>query len=529
MRNSTEQKQNKNLVIVVLSIAVLFLMGLFLRPFLFPPGEESIPLTQQRPQGENPFRTVLLYEDLSKSTFTDAEQNPVALNDRLDQVQVLVYWASWCSYCQKDMENIDELAQKVAGEQGRLVLINKLDGKKETRGQALEYLKKNSVQTENLFDEGASQYEKYGLNMVPTVLVVDTKGRLVSFSEGEIPQEAALLSMVREARAGKTESLAQFIQSNLLNEQGGIQTEYRRSSAKTVPSGADVLSESQGLMLQYAQKAGKQDLFDRLWSYVKNNMTAGGLPAWVTQEGASPSTVTAAVDDLRIYRVLSQSRMNAAVLKPYADALLQYETENQNLVDFYDFSWNQKASRFTLCYADFQALSLLKQQDSRFGKVYDNSLRLVQKGKISQEFPLYYSYYDFSTGQYRGESLHMSEALLTLLHLSQANRLPAEAMDWVEERMREGFLYAKYDLDGRVSEDGLYESTGTYALVAQLALSENRLPVAQAAFARMETLRVRDKENPVDGAFGNADGTGIYSFDQCMALLAYQQMEQRME
>jgi hypothetical protein len=38
-------------------------------------------------------------------------------------------------------------------------------------------------------------------------------------------------------------------------------------------------------------------------------------------------------------------------------------------------------------------------------------------------------------------------------------------------------------------------------------------------------LRIRDISNSFNGAFGNADGSGIYSFNQLVALLAYHSME----
>ncbi|WP_294407159.1 glycoside hydrolase family 8 [uncultured Clostridium sp.] len=38
-------------------------------------------------------------------------------------------------------------------------------------------------------------------------------------------------------------------------------------------------------------------------------------------------------------------------------------------------------------------------------------------------------------------------------------------------------------------------------------------------------MKINDPENKYYGAFGNPDGSGIYSFDQCMALLAYAELE----
>ncbi|MEW9992333.1 glycoside hydrolase family 8 [Clostridium butyricum] len=45
------------------------------------------------------------------------------------------------------------------------------------------------------------------------------------------------------------------------------------------------------------------------------------------------------------------------------------------------------------------------------------------------------------------------------------------------------------------------------------------------AVIRMEKMKIDDLGNLYYGAFGNVDGSGIYSFDQCMALLAYAKLE----
>ena len=62
------------------------------------------------------------------------------------------------------------------------------------------------------------------------------------------------------------------------------------------------------------------------------------------------------------------------------------------------------------------------------------------------------------------------------------------------------------------------------AILVAIGLSEGRTALGLQAATRMEALRVQNSHNEVDGAFGSADGSGVYSFDNLSALLAYQQL-----
>lgn len=65
-----------------------------------------------------------------------------------------------------------------------------------------------------------------------------------------------------------------------------------------------------------------------------------------------------------------------------------------------------------------------------------------------------------------------------------------------------------------------------YALAALIAMEKKDMHTAGLAFNLMESFRIRNGDNGLDGLFGEEDGSGIYSFDQCVALEAYQKMEE---
>lgn len=474
-----------------------------------------------------------LYRDLSSVFFFDEQGTKVSVPQLTNKPCVLVYWASWCPMCHSALQDIDSLAQEVQTQGGALYLVNKLDGEKETMEKAQAYLREKGIALPTLYDPELQAYQTLGLSVIPTTLVLDTQGRLTGFAEGMVPEKTELWNMLADAQTGKAARMCAFLQKYMQNQQGGIRTNYL-DEGEEIPSGADVLSESQGLVMLYAAQLGDRALFDRLWTYTQEHSTdadaaQGGLAAWVITEEDGPSSVNAAVDDLRIYRALALANSRwgdyNVALSDYARSLAQYNVHKDVLVDFYDFNVGEKATRLTLRYADLAALRSLAQTDAMWQGVAERCEEILQGGVISDDFPLYHSYYDYSTGRYNsGDTLHMSETLLTLLHLSRAQQLPVSALQWLRECVcQEGVLYARYTLDGQPAGDP-FESTAVYGLCALIACSEGDAELASAATQRMEQMRVQVDACDLP-AFGNADGSGIYSFDQCVALLAYAEME----
>lgn len=455
-------------------------------------------------------------------SFEDARGGPFVMSQ--DMPLVLVYWASWGQACQEALPRVDALAQSVAQAGGTLLLVNKTDGVVETRETALDCLREAGVATPTLFDMGDAAYNALRIDYVPTVFAVDAGGTITSLVSGGVPEEAELLSMLAEAQAGKAARMEAVIAALLVDGDGGIHTSYLPEGAG--PAGEDVLSESQGLMMRYAALAGDAALFERAWQYVQAHLTTGGLAQWVSGVGQG-SAVNATVDDLRICRALLESGRHSVEGMTQAKAMRQYVAPHNRLVDFYDFSLRQHAGQLTLCYADFAALEMLAYRDGTWKPILDGALAVVTNGRISDAFPLYHARYDYATGAYSsGETLHMAEALLTLQHLAEVDRLPPDAYDWLRGRLLEdGCIYTRYTADGMVATDGQFESSAVYAVAARIALLQEDVPLARVALTKMEALRVREAGSVLDGALGNADGTGIHSFDQLKALLAYQAYE----
>lgn len=472
---------------------------------------------------------IQLNQKLQDLYFYKANSDVVKLSDFYGKNVIIMFWASWCEYCRDEFDYIKDYADLIKKHDDvEFILLNKLDGIKETREQAMAYLKENNIPFTAYFDEKLKIYNNLGIKIVPTFLGINRQGVLKICKPGNIGGSDGLSAFVDYVKYGGMYGTEQFITNQLTNDNGGVHTNYLESNNSS-PSGYDVLSESQGIMMEYGVLKKDKALFERYLSYVTEKMLgSNSLASWiVTEEGKS--NINSLVDDFRIYKALYQANKlwggYDRLVKQWEKGILKYNTKRNNIVDSYDFKYKKKAQRLTLCFADFEALQLLQQSDKRYEGIYENALQLVKAGYISNEFPLYYSWYDYEKKQYVPDNLNTAEAMYTLLNLAKAGELKKETIDWIKTTMNNGGIKARYTVEGKVVDGYNYESAAVYAIISMIAgqIHDDRL--MSDALVRMERLRVNNKASLLNGSFSGNDEENIYSFDQCMPLLAYAYIE----
>lgn len=470
-----------------------------------------------------------LNQDVSDLSFRKENGGDMTVSQMRGKVLVLNFWTSWCPYCRKELEGAAEIKAMLSRYTDvEYLLVDKLEASRETKEQAQAYLKENNIPFNTVFDENSTVYAKLGLKVVPTTLVIDGQGVLRAWHAGEGMNSGVLQAMIDYTLEGGSSGVLNFIENQLTNKAGGIRTNYVQEKGSQLDY-TDVLSESQGLLMEYALLAENRELFEKSYNYLKAEMLKDPLAAWVvTNKG--PSRVNSALDDLRIYRVLSKADElwggYAAKLSRYEKMLRRYNTNNQRLINQYDFKYRKKSDKLKLCFADFEALKALSARNPGWEKVYGNALSTVEKGYISDAFPLHYPEYDYSKKQYSHEDINMAEEMVTLLHLAKLGKLRPETLAWLKKSVEGEGVFAKYKPDGTVAERHRYESTAIYGLIGMTARLAGDMGLANKAFTKMEAMRVFDSAKQTNGAFGNLDGTGIYSFDQCIALLTYGKFEE---
>ena len=94
--------------------------------------------------------------------------------DLKGEVVVILFWAEGCSYCEKDMPNIEAAYKDLKG-QGLEFVAVQVGGSPETSALMLE---KNSITFSMLHDPRSIVRKKFGIKAVPTMFFLDSQGRI---------------------------------------------------------------------------------------------------------------------------------------------------------------------------------------------------------------------------------------------------------------------------------------------------------------------------------------------------------------
>ncbi|WRS26439.1 TlpA disulfide reductase family protein [Oscillospiraceae bacterium MB08-C2-2] len=124
----------------------------------------------------------------------------VSLSSYAGKVVVLNFWASWCPPCKAEMPDFQILHDELAdSEEVVLLLLNQTDGQRETKEKADKYLADNSHTFMNLYDTGEVGFGIFGIQSIPTTVVIDKEGRLSDFVLGKTDL-ATVKQMIEEAK-----------------------------------------------------------------------------------------------------------------------------------------------------------------------------------------------------------------------------------------------------------------------------------------------------------------------------------------
>ncbi len=537
MEKSSLSKLEKILRWVFLSLALVVVGGVLKlvqmdshKPYVTVTEEEE----QEGEQGEYDWEQGLsdetywlpdycrLYEELPDITFTDTEGKEHSIREWKGKAVALVFWASWCEDCGRQMPEM-KAYEELAKEYGEVefLYINKTDGTKETRESAEAYFQSLGLEGELYYDISLRAYDMLGVHNIPTTLFLNREGILTAWSVKQIEKASVFQALMKNAWEGSARVTAAFVADHMMDEEGGIHSSYLPGDGRD----GEVLSESQGLGLLYAVESQDQELFDHLLSYVKTKMWNRGLSAWRV-EGDEPSEVNALIDDFRIYRALLGAQ---ALWGGYQEetalcefGLLDRGIDGKRYADFFDSKNMEYASRFTLCYGDLQGMELLSQRtgSAKAKSAYEDAAELLERGQISNEFPLYYSWYNYDRQRYENDDLNTAEAMMTLLHLAREEKLKNNTIEWLKRQMAGEGMKARYDTSGKVVKGYDYESTAVYAIIVMIADEIGDGGLRSQALNKMEKMHIIDEELPYNGAYGMEDGSGITSFDQLMPMLA---------
>ncbi len=141
------------------------------------------------------------------------EGEDLQLSELKGQVVILDFWARWCQPCMQELPHIQEFWEEVEGE-GVLVIGVNQDGSPEV---ARQVVKDKGLTFPIVFDKNHSIGKDYRVGGIPTLVVIDTQGKVLGRYVGSHPD-------IKEVLTGKmAELLPGFEEPE--SQKGGGRTE----------------------------------------------------------------------------------------------------------------------------------------------------------------------------------------------------------------------------------------------------------------------------------------------------------------
>jgi len=300
----------------------------------------------------------------------------------------------------------------------------------------------------------------------------------------------------------------------------------------TMGDGGNVysLSESVGLSMSYYAAKGVSDFFSKEYRFLTKKLMADGrYIKWKTGEKVY---CNAAIDDFRIIRALLDGYERFGKKKYFNTAgfiqegIYSRQVVGGNLYEFYD--WNSDAAKavIPLCYIDLYTMDRLRVFSDNWLNVADRGLSIIKNGRMGEECPFFYKYYDYKTGRYMPDEelkeeggICLTYTLYTVIHLAEVNEDTRFFTNWLKNELKGGRLYGWYNPETLKPSREL-ESTAVYALAAVYSKKAGQDNLYHKLVERMLDFMVTDEDSPYYGGFGNEDTGEFYSFDNLTALWA---------
>jgi thiol-disulfide isomerase/thioredoxin len=109
----------------------------------------------------------------------------VRLSDMHDKLVVLDFWATWCGPCAMQAPILDRIARKY---QDDVVVLGINVG--ESPALAKSYAEKKGLSYPILADVEGEAQAAYGATTLPTIVMIDRGGNIISFTQGVVRQAA---------------------------------------------------------------------------------------------------------------------------------------------------------------------------------------------------------------------------------------------------------------------------------------------------------------------------------------------------
>lgn len=139
---------------------------------------------------------------------TALDGDTVALEDYRGKAVLLNFWATWCAPCREEMPALQRLQQRLGPEGLEVVGINvdaapgEMDALARWGGDVQAFVREHGLSFDVLLDPEGGVMRRYGVTGLPTTILLDREGRVVSRTVGaaewDSPEHVAAIRAVLE-------------------------------------------------------------------------------------------------------------------------------------------------------------------------------------------------------------------------------------------------------------------------------------------------------------------------------------------
>ncbi len=163
--NAQDNNDRRSYSFVALVLAMAVLVGFMLLPRLAEPRSGLV----GKPA-----------PDFAGDILNGKPGDRIRLSDLHGKAVVLAFWASWCGPCQLEAPLLERLSRRMRDRNVAVIGLNTSD----QSSRALEFIRSKGLTYTFAYDQGSDVAERYGVDSLPTLVIVDKNGMVSAVRTG---------------------------------------------------------------------------------------------------------------------------------------------------------------------------------------------------------------------------------------------------------------------------------------------------------------------------------------------------------